>query len=116
MFTVKRWELSDLAFSSQMSLLIAAESRVSTSPRAEAIMSAVGVTDWFENYRLRYNRAPPQNNLVFDVYPLEFLQEAQFKIGGSFFLHRQLSQNTYEDITVGEPLAMILPLAYNRRK
>jgi hypothetical protein len=115
MFTIKRWELSDLASPSRMSLLIAAESRESTGPRAEAIMSAVGVTHWFESFRLRHGRAPPQQNLVFGLYPLEFLIEAQRKIGGPFFLHHRAPENTIKDAELGEPLGTMLPLAYNKK-
>lgn len=115
MFTIKRWELSDLASPSRMSLLIAAESRKSTGPRAEAIMSAVGVTDWFESFRQLHSKAPPQKNLVFGLYPLEFLTEAQHKIGGSFFLHHRAPVNTIADAKLGEPLGTMLPLAYNKK-
>ena len=64
-FTFKRWELSDLSSPSRMSLLIAAESRQLSSPRAQAIMSAIGVTDWYEDYRRKTGRAHPQDKLIF---------------------------------------------------
>jgi hypothetical protein len=115
-FTMKRWELTDLSSSSRMSLLIAAESRQSTGPRAEAIMSALGVTDWFEDYRKQHGRAPPQIDLVFKLYPLEFLHEAQRKIGGPFFLQFRAPPNTIEDAEIGEPLGTMLPLAYKSSK
>jgi hypothetical protein len=78
-------------------------------------MSAVGVTDWFERYRIDHGKRPPQKNLVFDLYPLEFLTEAQQKIGGSFFLHHRAPQNTIEDALLGEPLGTMLPLAHNQK-
>ncbi len=112
MFTMKRWELTDLSSPSRMSLLIAAESRQSTGPRAEAIMSALGVTDWFEDYRIQHGQAPPQKDLVFKLYPIEFLREAQRKIGGPFFLHFRAPPNTIQDAEAGEPLGTMLPLAY----
>lgn len=46
---------------------------------APAIMSAIGATDWYTNAQQSFQ------NLVFDEYPLEFLQEAARKIGSSFF-------------------------------
>ncbi|KAG8529171.1 uncharacterized protein KY384_005806 [Bacidia gigantensis] len=113
LFTMKRWELTDLSSPSRMSLLVAAESRQSTSPRAEAIMSALGITDWFERYRKQHGKAPPQKDLVFNQYPLDFLQEAQRKIGGSFFLHGRLPQNTFQDAESGESFGTMLPLAHN---
>ena len=114
-FTIKRWELSDLTSPSRMSLLIAAESRESTGPRAEAIMSVVGVTDWFDTYRLRHHRSPPPTNLVFGMYPLQSLIEAQRKIGGPFFLHHRAPQPTIDDAKLGGPLGTMLPLAHNKR-
>lgn len=46
---------------------------------APAIMSAIGATNWYANRQQSFQR------LVFDEYPLEFLQEAARKIGSSFF-------------------------------
>ena len=115
LFTMKRWELTDLSSPSRMSLLIAAESRRSTGPRAEAIMSALGATDWFESYRKQHSRAPPQKDVVFELYPLEFLQEVQKKLGGPFFLHHRSPTNTIEDAEAGEPLGTMLPLAFNSK-
>jgi hypothetical protein len=49
--------------------------------RAEAIMSSLGITEWFNS--------KPQvgdNDLVLDMYPLEFLREAHSKIGPDFYL------------------------------
>ena len=116
LFTMKRWELTDLPSPSRMSLLIAAESRRSTGPRAEAIMSALGATDWFEIYRKKHSRAPLHKDLVFEMYPLEFLQEVQRKLGGPFFLHHRSPTNTIEDAEAGEPLGTMLPLAFNSKK
>ena len=115
MFTIKRWELSDLTSPSRISLLVAAESRVSTGPRAEAIMSAVGVTDWFGTCRLHHHSGPPQRYIVFGLYPLQFLTKAQSKIGGSLILHRRAPQPTIDDAKVGKPLRTMLPLAHNER-
>jgi hypothetical protein len=112
-FTVKRWELSDLTSPSRMSLLITTESRESEGPRAEAIMSAVGATTWFESFRIKTSTRPPQKDLMFNLYPLEFLTKAQHQIGGTFFLVRRSPPNTIRDAIAGKPLGTMLPLAHN---
>ncbi len=114
-FTIKRWELNDLTSPSRMSILIAAESRQSSSPRAQAIMSATGITDWYEDYRKKNGRAHPQDKLIFHSYPYEFLVEAQHKIGGPFFLHLRQPSNTIQDAEFGEPLGTLLPFAHNKK-
>lgn len=50
--------------------------------RAPAIMSAIGATDWYMQHSLQTN---PTDDLVLDMYPLEFLQEACTRFGASFF-------------------------------
>jgi len=69
---------------SRIDPLIQANGRLCTAGRngrAEAIMSSLGVTDWF--------KAKPRvqdKDLVRDMYPLEFLREAAAKIGPDFYL------------------------------
>ena len=69
---------------SRVDPLIQANGRFCTAGhrgRAEAIMSSLGITDWF-------NRKPhvENNDLVLGMYPLEFLREASAKIGPDFYL------------------------------
>ena len=77
---------SFLANPSPIGLLLLANSRVSTGSRAPAIMSALGVTDWYK---------PGEDNdkdLVLDCFPLRFIKEAAEKLGASFYL--STSQDT----------------------
>lgn len=69
---------------SRIDPLIQANGRFCTAGRrgrAEAIMSSLGITDWFNS--------KPQvedKDLVLEMYPLEFLREAASKIGPDFYL------------------------------
>lgn len=116
LFIVKRWELSNLTSPSRMSLLIAADSRVSRGPRAEAIMSAVGASDWFNDHVAKTGMAHPQKNLVFGLYDLEFMEEVLAKIGPPFFLTFRFPPNTLEDAVEGRPLGTMLPLSFSPEK
>ena len=63
---------------SRTEILILGNKRHCTSRRAEAIMSALGITEWYDLYR----DAP----LVLNQYPLEFLNELRQRVGSpSFF-------------------------------
>ena len=59
-------------------LLIGANTRQSTSSRAPAIMSALGITDW-------YKPNDSSHDLVLDCYPLPFVREAATKLGARFY-------------------------------
>lgn len=52
--------------------------------RAEAVMSAMGVVDWFLPYREKSAREK-QESLVLAVYPLHFLKELREKAGSASF-------------------------------
>jgi hypothetical protein len=60
--------------------LLGAE-RYCEDSRAEAIMSVLGVTDWYT----RATREGKNRNMVLGTYPLEFLRAAANRIGASFF-------------------------------
>lgn len=66
-------------------IFINANIRQCTGSRAPAIMSAIGVTDW---YSRRLDRKEPgrlrRDNLVYGMYPLEFLKETFQKYGALF--------------------------------
>ena len=64
--------------------------------RAEAIMSAIGATEWYS----QIPRAHHEENLVMGKYPLAFVREMQRASPGQFFgaLHRTRSETvSYED-------------------
>jgi hypothetical protein len=71
-----------LTTGSPTTVLTNANIRQSTSNRAPAIMSAVGVTDWFKDGIS--NQSKPRH-LVFGIYPIEFLREAARKFGAIFY-------------------------------
>lgn len=70
----------------RLDILWNANSRYCKRSRAEAIMSVVGVTDWYHD-RLNTGRLHETNreDLVLDKYPQVFLEEAIRKLGASFF-------------------------------
>ena len=74
--------------SSPTTLLSAANLRQCTGSRAPAIMSAVGVTDWYQDS----TPGKQDSKLVLGCYPLAFVREAASKLGASFYTsisHRQ---------------------------
>ena len=64
---------------SPIKLLYAANLRQCTSSRAPVIMSALGVTDWYETAKTESKK------LVLGRYPLAFVREAASKFGASFY-------------------------------
>lgn len=66
-----------------------ADKRTCTSSRAPAIMSALGITDWYLEAELGDPPAPQR--LVFGKYPVAFLQEAAAKLGAIFYFHASSS-------------------------
>ncbi|KAK1828325.1 hypothetical protein QBC39DRAFT_155903 [Podospora conica] len=67
-------------------VLTASTLRKCTSNRAPAIMSAIGVTDWY-NAGLSANSSgrPGAEEAAFEMFPLPFLREAARKIGALFY-------------------------------
>ncbi|KAL3444154.1 hypothetical protein BJX65DRAFT_311121 [Aspergillus insuetus] len=60
--------------------------RFSTSPRAPAIMSAVGATNWFHGRTLQQFQTPEEESeLVLESYPLDFVEEVRDLSGAAFF-------------------------------
>ena len=66
---------------SPISLLMVANTRQCTGSRAPAIMSALGVTDWYKSKPTKKTDDDP----VLDNYPLAFVKEAASKLGASFY-------------------------------
>ena len=64
---------------SPIGLLMVANVRQCTGSRAPAIMSALGITDWFKP------GTKTDTDLVLDTYPLEFVKEVVSKLGASFY-------------------------------
>ena len=66
---------------SPISLLMVANVRQCTGSRAPAIMSALGVTDWYKSKPTKM----AGDDLVLKNYPLAFVKEAASKLGASFY-------------------------------
>ena len=77
-----------LLYSSPISIIFNSNIRRCTGSRAPAIMSAIGVTDWYFK-QLRDGSNGTQNQyeeiLIFGTYPLDFVREAFRKTGARFF-------------------------------
>ncbi|KAF2122750.1 heterokaryon incompatibility protein-domain-containing protein [Lophiotrema nucula] len=72
--------------SSPVSIMFNANVRRCTGNRAPAIMSAIGVTDWYTKQLSEGKvREYKVEDLVLRVYPLDFVQEACAKTGARFF-------------------------------
>lgn len=59
--------------------------RTCQTRRAEAVMSALGMTDWYDEYLHEHGEPPPDENLVLGSYTLPFVREAADKMGAEFF-------------------------------
>lgn len=87
--TEQLWELLDLSGMehllnvSRSTILTLGNQRYCQKNRAEAIMSAVGVTDWFDTFHNESGDggALPESS----EYPLVFVREAADKIGAEFY-------------------------------
>ncbi|KAM4062032.1 hypothetical protein HRG_008902 [Hirsutella rhossiliensis] len=74
--------LKALLFLEQVDILMLADSRHCTGRRAEAIMSALGATRWFDHVRQKiYN---PESDLIMDKYPARFIEEVRQLIPNEF--------------------------------
>ena len=85
-------QLKNLVFGTQLlsnttrvHVLIQANARQCTGRRAEAIMSVLGTTDWYQNSQTSA-ADPAEKDLVIGMYPLAFVQEVMCKAGPDFFL------------------------------
>ncbi|KAL5042960.1 hypothetical protein BDW71DRAFT_188897 [Aspergillus fruticulosus] len=71
---------------SRLDPLICSVNRESTSPRAPAVMSAIGATDWFRERTLKqFQSAEEADALVLGWYPLDFVEEVRNLTGAAFF-------------------------------
>ncbi|KAK8051732.1 hypothetical protein PG993_003117 [Apiospora rasikravindrae] len=70
---------------SRLVILSLGATRECAMRRADAVMSAMGVTDWYETYLNEHQRPPPDEDMVLGAYPLRFIKEVASKIGSEFF-------------------------------
>lgn len=77
---------------SPVAILAFGEKRVCTRRRAEAIMSALGTTKWYETLP----SAEHEKDLVLDKYPLAFINELKDVDPGNFFCYLSRVENEFE--------------------
>ncbi|KAI0190576.1 hypothetical protein F4808DRAFT_465638 [Astrocystis sublimbata] len=70
---------------SRVGILTLGATRECERRRADAVMSAINVTDWYTEYLNRHGEPPPDKDLVLGSYPLAFVNEAAAKLGSNFF-------------------------------
>jgi len=75
----------DLVEPSRLSPFVAGSFRSCTGQRAEAIMSVMGITDWYTSHIRAHGTPPAQDKLVLEKYPLEFVRETAQKLGAAFY-------------------------------
>lgn len=78
---IRETRIIDLYQLCQTSILTMANERHCAHRRAEAIMSAVGATDWFQTSPQELR----EQDLVFELYPLAFVNEVRKKMGSASF-------------------------------
>jgi hypothetical protein len=72
---------------SPASIFYLAQRRQCTSSRAEAIMSVVGSTEWYDGYIRQQNLASQgDSGVVVGLYPADFLNECARKMGATFYV------------------------------
>ncbi|OQE83474.1 hypothetical protein PENNAL_c0032G05070 [Penicillium nalgiovense] len=92
-------------------IIVQGNSRYCGARRAEAIMSAVNVMDWFESDN------QPEHDLVMGIYPVRFVEEAARKFGPEFALAKRLdiaSPKTSQGYFSGEERGSLLPFTKKR--
>ncbi|KAJ5510177.1 Heterokaryon incompatibility [Penicillium expansum] len=68
-------------------ILFLATSRYCSHSRAQAIMSVLGIKEWYNSATaMPEQRQPNKPGFVFDQYPLAFVQEVASNLGSSFFI------------------------------
>lgn len=77
--------MSDLNWLSPSAIFTFGQMRQCSQSRAEAIMSVIGATGWFEEYVKEHGTAPPEGDQVLGYYPASFLNEATSKLGPTFY-------------------------------
>lgn len=109
-----RWALETR---SPMTVLMTALARQCTSDREPAIMSAIGITDWY-NKRLSRGIRPQDgtHHKVLGLYDLEFVREAARKFGAGFYFGEvwdisRLAGNDGNDTSNERNIGSMLPFS-----
>ena len=92
-------------------LFLCYQRKTSDGPRADAIMSVLGCTDWWSSYRPMARHVTSQD-LVLGKFPLPFIQEVVKKIGPRFFFFvkgRQSDRNPIQTALARVAVGSMLP-------
>jgi len=82
---MQRFELTQLLDAKLLTILALANQRYSRDSRAQAIMSVVGATRWYEGRAETCSPSREEQDLVLGTFPLAFIQEVRMKLGAGFF-------------------------------
>lgn len=77
--------MSELNWISPSAVFTFGQLRQCSGSRAEAIMSVIGATRWFDDYVAQHGTAPPETDQVLGIYPASFLNETISKHGPIFY-------------------------------
>ena len=85
-----------------MEILFFGDRRVCTSRRAEAIMSAMGISEWYAKHR-------DSTDLILQRYPNAFIQEVRQKLGDGEFFDFDIADYSVIEIvrSVSDPLTSL---------
>ena len=113
-FLNRRPKVDNLLDLTRINVLIMANLRMCTESRAEAIMSVLGVTDWYTKRLKRTGSVPIEEDMVLNTFPLAFVREAALKIGGPFFyVNRSVPTKVprYLSLLMGQSFGSMLPFS-----
>lgn len=79
------FEMTQMLDTRPLTILALANQRYCEHSRAQAIMSVLGMTKWYDLYLEKHGTAPPENDLVLGVFPFEFIKEVKDRLGVQFF-------------------------------
>ena len=80
-----RTGLEKLLTMSQQEALALGEQRYCEARRAEAIMSVLGMTEWFNSRLVQLEMFVQDDDLLFEKYPISFVNEVKRNLGAAFF-------------------------------
>ena len=92
-------------------LFLCHQRKISDGPRADAIMSVLGCTDWWDSYKPIARRVTSPD-LVLGKFPLPFIQEVVNKIGPKFFffiIGHESYRNPFQTSLAREAVGSMLP-------
>lgn len=87
-YILHTFEMTQILDAKPLTILALANQRYCKSSRAQAIMSVLGMTKWFDRYVEKYGTVPPEDDLVLGIFPFDFIKEVKEHLGVHFFRSR----------------------------